>query len=612
MRLINTSTLAFEEFHGDYVPKYAILSHRWDKDEITFQEWNSAVNRKKAEKKLGYKKIEATCRLARQRGLGYAWIDTNCIDKSSSAELSEAINSMWRWYGGAVVCFAFLGDVGVGDEGVGEGEGKIEGGKGGNRDGDRDRDQLGILLDKGFQESFRKSRWFTRGWTLQELLAPSAVVFYSREWIRLGDKSSTLTQPIGDATGIDTSYLLGYSPISAASVSLRMFWLSRRKTTRVEDMAYCMLGIFDINMPLLYGEGTKAFLRLQEEIIKVSVDHTIFCWSWSDSISPAWTNLIAPSPDAFKNSQDFRRASTVEQASPYAMTNAGLSIRLPIIQAWSYNFIILMVHHRRRAQHWRACIPVRSLLRPSVSDFLGTYRRIPYPADPIFMPITWASTEINMFVKSKMMSMFHHTSLTPRNTNSQRLPRAVLITLGEGLPSQIPVFMSEQASIAKLRPMKINSIFLSETYPPERFDETRSLLRLDHRVGDAYVALLALGDRESGCVVFVSCKIDLTRRTKWFCHILPSAFWADSEVKRAKLLAFLGSQVAGLKGDNEIRLAVCKEIRGYIAIDGDDDEDEDDIDGECERRIVAARLEIGLKKEKIVELSKRIVNTLHL
>lgn len=596
MRLINCTTLSFEEFHGEHVPKYAILSHTWGKDEVTFQEWEK--NKAAAEKKAGYAKIEATCRLALERGVDYAWVDTNCIDKSSSAELSEAINSMWVWYGRAVVCFAFLEDVVV------EVEGKEE---------EKERCGTGFKDEAELRESLRKSRWFTRGWTLQELLAPSAVIFYSRDWVKLGDKSSTLTQLISDITGIDTSYLLGYSPISAASIALRMFWLSRRKTTRVEDMAYCMLGMFDINMPLLYGEGTKAFIRLQEEIIKVSVDHTIFCWTWTDTVSPAWTNLIAPSPDTFQYSRDFMPASTLGQASPYSMTNAGLSIRLPIIQAWSYNFVILMVHHPRRSQYWRACIPIRSLLRPSISDFLGTYRRIQYPTAPLFMPIDWASAEINMFVKSKILPMFHHTSTLQRVTE----PRSLLITLGEGLPSQIPIPMPVQVfkdmnTNTGIRPMQINSIFQSETYPPELFDETRSVFRLTHRTADGYNGLLALGDKESGCVVFIGCKIDESNRTRWFCRVLPSDFWADSQVERAKLLEFLGNQVESIKGDGEIREAVCAQIGGYFIIDSDRDRDGNDIDGQDERRIVVARLELGLGKNRILELEKGIGNTLRL
>ncbi|TGO49577.1 hypothetical protein BCON_0206g00120 [Botryotinia convoluta] len=351
----------------------------WENDEVTFQEW--AFSRRNAEKKAGYAKIEATCKSASENGLMFAWVDTCCIDKSSSAEL-------------------------------------------------RGLEEVRTQPGEELRESLSKSRWFTRGWTLQELLAPSKIVFYSRNCVRLGDKSNTLTQVISHITGISASYLLGYSPITAASVALRMFWVSRRKTTRVEDMAYCMLGIFDINMPLLYGEGTKAFVRLQEEIIKVSVNHTIFCWTWTSTVPPAWTNLIAPSPDTFQGSRDFIPASTFGQASPYSMTNAGLSISLPVIQAWSYNFVVLK------------------------TDIV--------PPDPLFMPIDWASTEINMFIKSRMMPMFHQISPLQRFTE----PRCLLVTLGEGLSSgrsiPIPIQINSDTIIAT-RPKKIMSLTQSET-----------------------------------------------------------------------------------------------------------------------------------------------------
>ena len=172
-----------------------------------------------------------------------------CIDKTSSAELSEAINSMFRWYEKAKVCYAYLSDV----------------------SGDAN-------LKKDVSE-FVGSRWFTRGWTLQELVAPKSVLFYSRRytgWHFLGTKED-LCDHISAVTGIDTDTLYG-AGLELASVARKMSWASHRETTRVEDTAYCLLGIFDVNMPLLYGEGKKAFLRLQEEILRSSYDYSLFAW----------------------------------------------------------------------------------------------------------------------------------------------------------------------------------------------------------------------------------------------------------------------------------------------------------------------------------------------
>lgn len=149
-----------------------------------------------------------------------------------------------------------------------------------------------------YQQHFCQSKWFTRGWTLQELLAPTEVIFYARDWSKIANRS-TLAPLISSATNISQEYLqqylMGPGPraLSHASAAQKMAWLSSRFTTRIEDMAYCMLGIFDINMPLLYGEGSKAFLRLQEEIIKVSNDHTIFCWTWTSSVPNEWVSRLS-------------------------------------------------------------------------------------------------------------------------------------------------------------------------------------------------------------------------------------------------------------------------------------------------------------------------------
>jgi hypothetical protein len=191
---------------------------------------------RKARAKKGFSKIIETCRLARERGLGYAWIDTCCIDKSSSAELTEAINSMFNWYKESAICFAFLSDLPASECEVLENE-------------------------------LRRCRWFTRGWTLQELIAPENVEFYDQGWQWRGTKKS-LQQELFDITGIDHEILEDSNLLSTIPVARRMSWASTRKTSRVEDRAYSLLGLFDVNVPLIYGEGPKAFFRLQEEIMK--------------------------------------------------------------------------------------------------------------------------------------------------------------------------------------------------------------------------------------------------------------------------------------------------------------------------------------------------------
>ena len=240
MRLINTRTLQLEEFFDALVPKYAILSHTWEKGEVLFRDMEDLD---KARAKPGFAKLQGACTLAASQGYDYIWVDTCCIDKSSSAELSEAINSMYKWYKGSRVCYAYLSDV-------------------------EKADQL------------EASRWFTRGWTLQELIAPSRVEFYSANWASIGEKQdSDLISLVSRASLVDECVLSGVlHPQQDVSVAKRMYWASKRTTTRKEDEAYCLMGLFDINMPLLYGEGDKAFFRLQQEIVKDSDDQSILAW----------------------------------------------------------------------------------------------------------------------------------------------------------------------------------------------------------------------------------------------------------------------------------------------------------------------------------------------
>ncbi|KAK3320441.1 heterokaryon incompatibility protein-domain-containing protein [Cercophora scortea] len=247
-------------------PPYAILSHMWGKEEVSARD----LARADVSQLAGFKKIKYCCEQALQDDLEYAWVDTCCIDKTSSAELSEAINSMFRWYLNAKVCYAYLEDIDSYDFGS-----------------NAPIDSLGA------------SRWFTRGWTLQELLAPDNLVFYSSSWGRLGTKEK-LIDALSHITKI-RRYYLGpgvVNRLKSSCIAQKMSWAAERNTTRVEDMAYCLLGLFDINMPLLYGEGARAFTRLQEELLKQYHDHSIFAWGLSGSGRTG--GLLAKSPADFQ------------------------------------------------------------------------------------------------------------------------------------------------------------------------------------------------------------------------------------------------------------------------------------------------------------------------
>ena len=233
------------EFSGDEIPyPYAILSHTWrlDGSEVTFKD----VVEGTAKSKAGYDKIRFCGEQAAYDGLHYFWVDTSCIDKSSSAELQEAINSMFHWYRNAAKCYVYLSDV--------------------SSPAFDTNDKFNQL---SYESAFRQSRWFTRGWTLQELLAPASVEFFSQEGKRLGDKKS-LERQIHEITGIAVPALQGTS-LSQFSVDERFKWAQNRETTRKEDWAYSLLGIFDIFMPLIYGEGREnAVIRLRKEISEAS------------------------------------------------------------------------------------------------------------------------------------------------------------------------------------------------------------------------------------------------------------------------------------------------------------------------------------------------------
>ena len=246
MRLLErNSTGGFsltKDFVGDNIPRYAILSHTWglDTDEVTFQDLMDGT----ANSKPGYNKIRFCGKQAERNGLQYFWVDTCCINKANSTELQEAINSMFRWYRNATKCYVYLSDV--------------------------SSPTFDHFNQLPCEPAFRKSRWFTRGWTLQELLAPSSVEFFSREGKRLGDKRSLLQQ-IHEVTGIAVPALQGTSSLSQFGIDERFSWAENRQTTREEDKAYSLLGIFDVYMPLIYGEGRdNAFTRLREEIDKPS------------------------------------------------------------------------------------------------------------------------------------------------------------------------------------------------------------------------------------------------------------------------------------------------------------------------------------------------------
>lgn len=323
MRLLRTDTLAIEDFFDGEVPPYAILSHTWEAEEVTFGDVRSlalshpnGLNSSHAHVvgKKGFAKLKGAAGFARQNSHKYIWIDTCCIDKSSSAELLEAINSMYTWYRDSEVCYAFLPGVppATVEDPIGDGS------------------------------AVRRSRWFTRGWTLQEMIAPFNLVFLARDWSVLGTKQgdTSFTKMLSEITGVPVPVLQGRVRPRDVSVATRMKWASSRETTRREDIAYCMLGLFEVNMPLLYGEGHKAFIRLQEEILKRTSDQSIFAWNRYDDAEEdpdEVCGLFAHSPLQFRECGGIERLplSATTESVPVEMTSHGLRVQLYLRPCWN-------------------------------------------------------------------------------------------------------------------------------------------------------------------------------------------------------------------------------------------------------------------------------------
>ncbi|PIL26299.1 hypothetical protein GSI_12055 [Ganoderma sinense ZZ0214-1] len=295
MWLLSTNRAELHYFarHFDADGGYAILSHTWDGDEQSLQEVRAIEVRCRAngtnprdDPELSPKICEC-CILAERHGYHWVWIDSCCIDKTSSSELSEAINSMYEWYRASEICYAYLKDVPSDD------------------------------VVKARDSAFRESRWHSRGWTLQELIAPHSVIFLSVDWCELGNRGD-LAELLKEITRIPVGIFTGEDRPAEYGASNRMSWASRRRTTRIEDEAYCLMGLFGVSMPTNYGEGKKAFIRLQNEIMKQDLDMSLFAFGEcvdqdeiiqngiafdaSDGgldLGNSWRYLLADSPRSF-------------------------------------------------------------------------------------------------------------------------------------------------------------------------------------------------------------------------------------------------------------------------------------------------------------------------
>ncbi|KAE8452030.1 hypothetical protein EG329_002195 [Mollisiaceae sp. DMI_Dod_QoI] len=431
MRLINTHTLVLEECFGDQIPKYAILSHTWRNEEVSYQDWQ--YNQRESATKKGFRKIHTACLVAQRHSIEYLWVDTNCINKDSSSELSEAINSMFTWYERASICFVYLDDF--------------------------------YFEPNGSLAGLEASRWFTRGWTLQELLCPTTVKFFDASWTEFGTKRS-LKVEISNITSIDIQYLLDPDSIHRASVSRRMSWVATRSTTREEDMAYCLLGIFEINMPLLYGEGGKAFIRLQEEIIKHSNDHTIFCWSWAPSLesneTPDWHGCLAPRPIAFRDAKDFVPTEpTSGNSSDFQLTNSGLRITLPLLDGLLDQFKLGMLDATHPATpESRLCLCLQTVGGKSLA-------RSRFPNRLLNIPRSWPEDMVSVYLAHERDPSRKFSTVVLRGSIGPFLQRHRFAIL--------PVSAADSQGVALM------SIYTMISIPPTQYGAVRSLSQGDEK-----------------------------------------------------------------------------------------------------------------------------------
>lgn len=294
-------------------PKYAILSHRWrEGEEVLFEDVKDSSVSLDGALKGGWYKIQ-NCKhlVTHEDDVDAFWIDTCCINKDSSAELQEAINSMYAWYRDAKVCYAYLDDV--------------------------DASSSTMAAETG--SKIRASEWFTRCWTLQELIAPRKVVFFDRTWQRLGTRDD-MVDLMSSITTIPKNLLLGEARLSDFSVAQRMSWAACRHASRVEDESYSLLGLFGTSLPMLYGEGSRAFIRLQEEIIRNSADQSILAWQhagegWRHAgegvLGSRTDTILAQSVSNFASCSDVV-PTTNSAPLPFRLTNIGLEIQLQVFE----------------------------------------------------------------------------------------------------------------------------------------------------------------------------------------------------------------------------------------------------------------------------------------
>lgn len=314
MRLLRTRTLDLEAFYDPGTrPRYAVLSHTWEPGRhLTYSDL--AADPEHALSGTGSELVRRACDVAQKLGHEYLWVECICVDGSSTAEVSEAVNSSFRWYQEASACLVYLADL----------------------PSEYPDDET----------SWRECRWWTRAWTLPELLAPPTVRFYDEDWNFRGTKTSPpILDIISHITHISEHVLRDGSLIRRTSVAKRMSWAATRKARRVEDMAYSLLGIFGVHMQTVYGEGTESFKRLQDEILKDTRDMSLLAWEAQPDDKRLFRGLFASSPKEFVRfiSCPPEWTTPLSFAGEIQSTSKGLSITAPFISYPCHSQRILLL-----------------------------------------------------------------------------------------------------------------------------------------------------------------------------------------------------------------------------------------------------------------------------
>ncbi|KAK3656386.1 hypothetical protein LTR56_003088 [Elasticomyces elasticus] len=464
LRLINVRTLRLKQVHGK-APQYAIMSHTWGEEEISFQEWEnggSAVTLKE-----GYLKVVNACKQAERDGFEWLWADSVCIDKTNNSELAESIQCMYAWYHNAEVCYALLSDV----DGAQTLTGSVE---------PADVECRSSVSSADRVQQFRESRYFTRGWTLQETIAPRKLVFYSKDWT-LFDALDDPIPAVSQITKIPEAVLRHEKKLSECTFAQRLSWASDRETKRVEDQAYSLLGTLDVVMPPHYGEGSKAFLRLQKVLLSEEGGMTVLAWDSSHELAQS-ACLLAPSLACFRESGDIEAELSSLTTAEYSFTNIGLSGYFPVIlrPTTAGEHILTPLHcYRKGKPHEILALSLGALHTNTGRG--GSVECYVSPAEYSNVRRTTSATRLAV-VNPSQQSLMINITIRSSPADIARLSRGT---------NQVVERSSDGKALKRSRHGSGEALVSPATIPPK--DEPNPVGRLvdgsDHFAGDLYKAI---------------------------------------------------------------------------------------------------------------------------